>query len=135
MACSKGGSTRNYMWPWIKAGHPLRVIATEDTEPDCMRALELVSSVDTKFVLADKVYDSDEIIFSLSSQGIGPIIPPRVNRNFQRLYDKNIYKKRHVIENTFLRVKEWRSLSTRYFKNISSFVSALHIHSISLFAG
>jgi transposase len=97
--------------------------------------LELVSSVDTKFVLADKVYDPDEIIFSLSSQGIGPIIPPRVNRNFQRLYDKNIYKKRHVIENIFLRVKEWRSLSTRYFKNISSFVSALHIRSISLFTG
>jgi transposase len=120
-----------------KAGHPLRVIATEGTESDCKRALELVSSVDTKFVLADKAYDSDEIIFSLSSRGIVPIIPPRVNRNFQRLYDKNIYKKRHVIniENTFLRVKEWRSLSTRYFKNISSFVSAFHIRSISLFAG
>ncbi|MDR2778809.1 MAG: transposase [Puniceicoccales bacterium] len=118
-----------------KAGHPLRVIATEGTEPDCKRALELVSFVDAKFVLADKAYDSDEIIFSLSPRGIVPIIPPRVNRNFQRLYDKNIYKKRHVIENTFLRVKEWRPLSTRYFKNISSFASAFHIRSISLFAG
>ncbi|MDR2420417.1 MAG: hypothetical protein LBD40_03905, partial [Puniceicoccales bacterium] len=49
--------------------------------------------------LADKAYDSDEIIFSLSSRGIVPIILPKINRKSQRFYDKNIYKKRHVIEN------------------------------------
>ncbi|MDR0445033.1 MAG: transposase [Puniceicoccales bacterium] len=98
------------------------------------RALELVASLDTTCVLADKAYDSNEIISFLSARGIVPIIPPRINRKFRRLYDKNIYKKRHIIENTFLKMKEWRSLSTRYFKNILSFVSAFHTCSISLWA-
>jgi transposase len=116
-----------------KVGYLLKVIATEGTEPDCKWALELVASLDATYVLADKAYDSDDIIFSLSARGIVPIIPPKINRKFQRSYDKNIYKKRHIIENLFLKMKGWRSISTRYFKNIHSFVSTFRIRSISLF--
>jgi transposase len=93
-----------------KAGHPLRVITTEGTEPNCKWALELASSLDAKCILADKAYDSDDIILSLFSRGFVPLIPPKINRKFQRLYDNNIYNKRHFIENTFLKVKEWFSL-------------------------
>ncbi|MDR0444771.1 MAG: hypothetical protein LBG98_00560 [Puniceicoccales bacterium] len=82
----------------------------------------------------DTLYDSDDIILSLSSRGIVPTIPLKINRKSHRSYDKNIYKKRHIIENTFLKMKEWRSISTRYFKNIHSFVSVFYIRSISLFA-
>jgi transposase len=117
-----------------KVGHSLKVIATEGTEPDCKQTLEWVASLDITCVLADKAYDSDGIVFSLSSHGIVPIIPPRINRKSQRPYDKNIYKKRPVIENFFLKMKEWRSISTRYFKNIHSFVSAFYVRFISLFA-
>jgi transposase len=79
--------------------------------------------MDATCVLANKAYDTDDIILSLSSRGIVPIIPPRMNKKSQRPYDKNIYKKRHVIENFFLKMKEWRSISTRYFKNIHSLKS------------
>jgi IS5 family transposase len=58
-----------------KVGHPLKVIATEGTEPDCKLALELVAFLDTTCVLADKAYDFDDILFSLSAHGIVPIIP------------------------------------------------------------
>jgi transposase len=109
-------------------------MATEGTEPDCKRALEWVASLDATYVLVDKAYDSDDIILSLSSRGTVPIIPPKINRKFQRPYDKNVYKKRPVIEKFFLKMKEWRSISTRYFKKIHSFVSAFHIRFISLFA-
>jgi transposase len=115
-----------------KTGRPIRVIATEGTEPDSKRALELVDSIDANYVLADKAYDADEIIHSLAFRGIIPTIPPRINRKVQRPYDRAIYKKRHVVENTFLRMKEWRSISTRYSKNIRSFVALFHIRSISL---
>ncbi|MDR0444883.1 MAG: transposase [Puniceicoccales bacterium] len=87
-----------------KVGHPLKVMATEGTEPDCKRALEWVTPLDASCLLADKAYDSDDII--LSSRGIVPIIPPKINRKSQRPYDKNIYKKRRIIENFFLKMKE-----------------------------
>jgi transposase len=77
-----------------KVGHPLKVIATEGTEPDYKRALELVASLDATCVLADKAYDADEIIFSHAA--LFPIISPKINRKSQRPYDKNIYKKRHI---------------------------------------
>jgi hypothetical protein len=51
--------------------HPLRIIATEGTKAGYKPALELVSSVDTESAIADKVYDSGEIIISLSSRGRG----------------------------------------------------------------
>jgi hypothetical protein len=35
-------------------------------------------------------------------------------------------------ENTFLKMKVWRPLSARYFKNIHFFVSAFHVRSLSL---
>ncbi|MDR0445045.1 MAG: IS5/IS1182 family transposase, partial [Puniceicoccales bacterium] len=76
-----------------------KVMATEGTEADYKRALKLVAFLNAACVLADKAYNSDDIILSLSSRGIVPIIPPKINRKSQRPYDKNIYKKRPVIEN------------------------------------
>jgi transposase len=86
-----------------KVCRPLRVIATEVTEPACKWALEWVASLAAGCVLADKAYDADEIIFSLPARGIVPIIPPKINRKSQRPYDKSIYKKRPVIENFSLK--------------------------------
>jgi transposase len=134
MAQPNGGFNTKLHVAMDKVGHPLRVMATEATEPDCQRASDLVASLGASCILADKAYDSNEIIFSLSSRGIVPIIPPRINRESQRSYDKSIYKKRLSLEISFLKMKEWRSLSTRYFKNIRSFGSAFHVRSISLFA-
>ncbi|MDR2420445.1 MAG: hypothetical protein LBD40_04045 [Puniceicoccales bacterium] len=60
--------------------------------------------VDTKKRRQIKIYDSDEIILSLFARGIVPIIPPKMSKKSQRSYDKDIHKKRHVIENTFLKM-------------------------------
>jgi transposase len=134
MARTKGGMKLRMTVE--KLGHPLRVLTTEGTEPDCKRALDLVASLDARCILAGKVYDSDKVISSLSTRGIVPVIPPKIKsqRSYDNSYDKNIYKKRHIVENTFLRTKAWRSLSTRYFKNVLSFFSTFHVHSLSLLA-
>jgi hypothetical protein len=83
--------------------------------------------LDTGYVLADKAYDSDEIIFSLSARSIIPIIPPKTNRKSQRFYDKNIYKKRHVIEN-FVPQNEWND--TPFPLNTSRIFTPLSRHSM-----
>jgi transposase len=46
-----------------------------------------------------------------------PVIPPRKHRRIQRSYDKTLYKARHLVENAFLYLKQWRGIATRYAKN------------------
>jgi transposase len=83
-------------------------------------------------LLADRGYDSDEIVEQAKNQGMNAVIPPRKNRKIQREYDKEIYKLRHLVENAFLHLKQWRGIATRYAKHSKSFLAAVHIRCIAL---
>jgi len=83
-------------------------------------------------LLADKGYDSGEIINKAISQNMKIVIPPRSNRKIQRDYDEYLYQLRHLIENAFLHLKRWRGVATRYAKNTSSFIAAVQIRCITL---
>jgi transposase len=85
-------------------------------------------------LLADKGYDTDAILEQTKNQGMQPIIPPKKNRKIQREYDKELYKLRHLVENAFLHLKRWRGIATRYAKNSASFLAAVHIRCIALWA-
>jgi transposase len=61
-------------------------------------------------------------------------IPPKKNRTHQRDYDKELYKLRHLVENAFLQLKRWRGIATRYAKNTNSFLAAVQIRCIALWA-
>ncbi len=61
-----------------------------------------------------------------------PVIPPKKNRKYLRNYDEYLYKLRHIVENTFLHLKRWRGIATRYAKNVASFVAAVQIRCIAI---
>ena len=52
-------------------------------------------------------------------------IPPRKTRNATFPFDKTLYKHRHLIENTFSRLKDWRRIATRYDRCAHIFFSAI----------
>jgi transposase len=110
----------------------IRAIITDGTTADCTKAAELTQEIKAKYLLADKAYDSNEIIKNAEKQGMIPIIPPKSNRKTPRSYDREIYKKRHKIENAFLKMKQWRGIATRYAKNVSSFKAIIQICCIML---
>ncbi len=85
-------------------------------------------------LLADKGYDADAILEQAERQGMTPVIPPKKNRKEQRGFDKELYKARHLVENAFLYLKQWRGIATRYAKNTASFLAAIHIRCIFLWA-
>jgi len=86
------------------------------------------------YLLADRAYDSNKIIEKAEDQGMQAVIPPKKNRKVQREYDKDIYKLRHLVENAFLYLKRWRGIATRYAKNTSSFLAAVQIRCIAIWA-
>lgn len=94
----------------------------------------MIEGINALNLLADKAYDSNEIIDKASEMGMEIIIPPKRNRKVQRDHDKDLYKMRHLIEVAFLHLKRWRGIATRYAKNASSFLAAVQIRCIELWA-
>ena len=80
--------------------------------------------------MADKGYGSNEIVDFARAAGMEPAIPPRKHRKEQRDYDKYLYRLRHLVENAFMHLKQWRGIATRYAKNSASYLAAVHIRCI-----
>ena len=82
-------------------------------------------------VLADKAYDADERVRNnLTEKGCTAIIPSKKNRKHPIDYDRDLYKARHLIENFFAKLKQFRSLATRYDKTAQNFLGALYMAGI-----
>jgi len=109
---------------------PVRVIITSGTTADCTVAPELIEGTDAEYLLADKGYDSNKIVELACYNDTEPVIPPRKGRKEERPDDKQLYKYRHLAENTFLRFKEWRGIVTRYDKRVDSYLASVQIRCI-----
>lgn len=113
-------------------GMPVRLLLTAGTTADCTQALPLLDGIAAQHLLADRGYDSDAIVAEAVARGINPVIPPRRNRKEPRDYDKELYKLRHLVENAFRHLKEWRGVATRYAKTAASYLAACQIRALVL---
>ena len=113
---------------------PIRFIVTKGARADCTQAGALIDGFEGEYLLADRAYDTQEILDQAKSQDMKIVVPPKKNRKEQREYDKHLYKIRHLVENAFLHLKRWRGIATRYAKNTSSFVAAVQIRCMMLWA-
>lgn len=88
----------------------------------------LLPALEAKIILADKGYDAeDRVLKPLREAGKEIVIPPRKNRKEQQDYDKALYKARHLIENFFCRLKQYRAIATRYDKTARNFLAAVYL--------
>ncbi len=79
-------------------------------------------------LLADKAFDADErVIEPLLAAGKTPVIPSKANRRVQRPYDRDLYEARHLIENFFCKLKQFRAIATRYDKTARNFLAAIYL--------
>ena len=79
-------------------------------------------------LLADKAYDAQaRVIERLEQAAVTVVIPPKANRLQPRPYDKHLYQARHLMENFFAKLKQYRALATRYDKRAVSFLGAIHL--------
>jgi transposase len=67
------------------------------------------------------------MIIPAMAAGMEIVIPPKRNRRIKRTYDRHIYKSRHLIENFFAKLKQFRAIATRYDKTASNFLAAVHL--------
>jgi len=113
---------------------PVRVVITSGTIADCTQAGDLSEGIEAANLIADKGYDTDAIVEMAEEAGMVPVILPKSNRKEQRMYDEYLYRLRHLVENAFAEMKRWRGIATRYAKNITSCLAAVHIRCIVMWA-
>ena len=109
-------------------GNPLRFLLTPGQAHDLTGADALLPQMAAEVLIADKAYDADErVLKPLASAGKSAVIPPRQHRTAPRHFDEALYQTRHLIENFFCKLKQFRGIATRYDKTARNFLAALHL--------
>jgi transposase len=104
-----------------RKGQPIRFILTGGQAHDAPQAIPLLTGIKAQQVLADKGYDSNQILSFLQEQEAVAVIPPRSNRKTPGEYDRRLYQQRNLIERAFNKLKHWRRIATRYDRKGSTF--------------
>jgi transposase len=109
-------------------GNPTGFFLTSGEAHDLVGADHLLPQVEADALIADKAFDAEErVIQPLQAAGITPVIPSKTSRKSPRDYDRELYKARHLIENFFARLKQFRAIATRYDKTKRNFLAAIHL--------
>lgn len=111
-------------------GNPVRLIATGGQVADVTQAKALISGIKAGHVIADKGYDSSELVEAIEAGGAKAVIPPRSNRKEPRDYDKHLYKDRNLAERFLNKVKNCRRIATRYEKTARNYLAFWQLASI-----
>ena len=123
---SKGGFTTKIHALVDGLGNPLKFILTAGQRHDISEAESLIKDLRDTIVIGDKGYDSEKLIEFLGERNCEAVIPPRKNRIYQREYDKDLYRERHLIEIFFNKIKHYRRIFSRFDKCASAYLSFLY---------
>ena len=113
-------------------GNLVRFILLPGQRHDSVGVLPLIEGIVFGALLGDKAFDADWLRAELDGRGAAAVIPPKTNRKATISFDRDMYRWRHLIENTFAKLKEFRAVATRYDKTAESFLGFIDITSIRL---
>lgn len=130
MGRSRGGLSTKIHAVVDGLGLPLEIALTEGQTHDMTQSNLALKGEFSDYVICDKGYDSAEFRAAIGRAGSKAVIPSRKCRREQFEYDAHIYKERHLVENFFCRIKEYRRLATRYDAMSHSFRAFLILASI-----
>ena len=87
----------------------------------------LIDGVAFGALIADKAFDSDAIITDLDARGAKIVISQHPRRATPLAIDTEMYKWRHLIENFFCKLKEFKRIAMRACKTDQSFEAMIHL--------
>ena len=132
---SRGGPTTKIHCVVDRNAKPIAIQITAGNCHDAPVGEEIVDELNeaTEELVGDKGYDSDKLRLQAEKLGIRPVIPRRRNSSKPaRGFHKAKYRRRHVVENFFCKLKRFRAVATRYDKSVNSFFGSVLICIIRL---
>jgi len=108
-------------------GNLVRFVLMPGQRNDIMGVRPLIDGITFDALLADKAFDADWLRLEIDARGALSVIPLRKNRKQDIQIDTEMYKWRHLVENYFAKIKEFRGIATRYDKTDDSFRANLNL--------
>ena len=115
-------------------GRPFALSLTAGNVADVKAVPDLLPRLSgTRYLIADKGYDADGLRRELRDRGVVPVIPGRTSRRRTIRHDERRYRDRHLVENAFCRLKDFRRIATRYDRLARNFLSAAALAAVVAF--
>ncbi len=117
---------------------PIAITSVDQLTPDflphpadCNRTgvAPLIEGIEFEGFIADKTFDANWIIDELNARGARIVISQMPGRTAPLEIDRDVYKWRHLIENFFCKLKEFKRIAMRSEKTDTSFAAMIHLGS------
>jgi transposase len=94
---------------------------------DTVGVAPLIEGINFGGLIADKAFDSNHIITDLNERGAKIVVSQHPRRTKPLPLDKELYKWRHLIENFFCKLKEFKRIAMRADKTDQSFATMIYL--------
>jgi transposase len=108
-------------------GNLVRFVLLPGQRFDTVGVQPLIDGIDFGALIADKAFDSNAIIADLDKRGAKVVISQHPRRAQPIAIDDEMYKWRHLIENFFCKLKEFKRIAMRSDKTDQSFSAAIYL--------
>ncbi len=107
-------------------GNLVRFVLLPGQRYDTVGVAPLIKGIEFGGLIADKAFDANWIIEDMNERGAQIVISQRPQRTQPLDIDKEIYKWRHLIENFFAKLKEFKRIAMRSDKTDESFEAMIY---------
>ena len=108
-------------------GNLVRFVLLPGHRFDTVGVPPLIDGLSFEAFIADKAFDSNAIIADLDERGAKVVISQHQRRTKPYPIDAEIYKWRHLIENFFCKLKEFKRIAMRADKTDASFAANIYL--------
>ncbi len=108
-------------------GNLVRFVLLPGQRYDTVGVAPLIQGIEFEGLIADKAFDANWIISELNDRGAKIVISQRPNRLSPLAIDAEVYKWRHLIENFFCKLKEFKRIAMRSDKTDQSFEAMIYL--------
>src|SRR5271170_841427 len=124
---SKGGMTTKILALTDALGNLVRFVLLPGQRFDTVGVPPLIEGLAFDALIADKAFDSNAIIAELDERGAKVVISQHPRRAKPLAIDEEMYKWRHLIENFFCKLKEFKRIAMRADKTDLSFEAMINL--------
>ena len=124
---SRGGWTTKILALTDALGNLVCFILLPGQRSDTIGVAPLISDLELEALIADKAFDANWIIDELDQRGAKIVISQMPQRVAPLSIDEDMYKWRHLIENFFCKLKEFKRIAMRADKTDQSFNAIIHL--------
>ncbi len=108
-------------------GNLVRFVLLPGHRFDTLGVPPLIDGMSFDALIADKAFDSNPIVADLNERGAKVVISQHQRRTKKLPLDREMYKWRHLVENFFAKLKEFKKIAMRADKTDQSFAAAIHL--------